>query len=208
MIRNVGSMGSRVRRATESRRHSPGSQHGLRLYVGKPQAQSEAMFPLKIVKTAYHPTVIVTLGLVLPACGGKPVGLPPASANTVAVKAPLLNPSLDERIDTLVRLLSNRAIEHEGGVMWTGCVLKSEGAKQLVWVGRAATRPLMRAMRDPGRDRAAHVVLTAIWEPERLLSGFQRPSRFIWFRPSVGIEDLRDALALEAKGRGLTRHGK
>ena len=77
--------------------------------------------------------------------------------------------------------------------MWTGCVLKSESAKRLAWVGKPATSRLLRALRDPDRDLAAHVVLTAIWEPEKVSSTRGRHSKSIWFSPSVAREDLRVA---------------
>ncbi len=67
--------------------------------------------------------------------------------------------------------------------MWTGCVLKSDSANQLVWVGRFATGRLLRALREPDKNLAAHLVLTAIWEPEKVSFSRGWHSEYIWFSP-------------------------
>ena len=131
--------------------------------------------------------------LLMVGCGKAPAEPRPVATNTGAAEGHALNPSLDERIDIHVRLLSNRTIEYEGGVMWTGCRLRSESAMTLVWVGKPATARLLQALREPGRDRAAHVVLTAIWEPQNVSINGDRRSGFIWYRPAITRADLKVA---------------
>jgi hypothetical protein len=100
---------------------------------------------------------------------------------------------LDERIDIRVRHLSNKSIEYLGGVLGMGCRLRSESGLTLVWVGKPATDRLLRALRDPERDRAAHVVLTAIWEPEKVSIKGGRRFGHIWYKPATAREVLRVA---------------
>jgi hypothetical protein len=145
---------------------------------------------LKMVKVFYHNVALISLCLLLSGCRGKAAGHRSEATNAAVAKSSRLDPSLDARIDTRVGLLSNRSIEYQGGVTWTGCILKSESANQLVWVGKPATSRLLRALRDPDKNLAAHVVLTAIWEPDKVSSARGSHAEFIWFRPKLAREDL------------------
>ena len=92
--------------------------------------------------------------------------------------------------------------------MWTGCVLKSESAKQLVWVGRSATSRLLRALRDPEKNLVAHVVLTAIWEPEKISSARGWRSEYIWFSPKIRARRPSSCRgSMGAEGCGVSSDG-
>jgi hypothetical protein len=131
------------------------------------------------------------LFLLMVGCGKAPAEPRPLATNTVVAEGRALNPSLDERIDIHVRLLSNQTIEYEGGVTWSGCRLRSESAMTLVWVGKPATGRLLQALLEPERDRAAHVVLTAIWEPQDVSIKGDLRSGYIWFKPAIARANLK-----------------
>ena len=165
--------------------------------------------PLKTIKAFYSNVVLISLCLLFSGCGGKPAGHRPEATNVALAKTSRLDPSLDARIDTRVGLLSNRSIEYQGGVMWTGCVLKSESANQLVWIGKPATSRLLRALRDPDKNLAAHVVLTAIWEPDKVTSARDSASRIYLVSPQGRARRPPGRRgALEAEDRGVASDGE
>ncbi len=139
---------------------------------------------------------LLSLEILLSGCGAEPARQQAHQATALKTRSSASNPSLDERIETHIGLLTNESIGLRD--CWTlQFGLRSESAGRLVWVGKPATEMLLGALRDPGKAVAAHVVLTAIWEPVRSVCVSGESSQLIAFRC-----DRETFIAGDPKGEG------
>src|SRR5262245_43574769 len=80
------------------------------------------------------------------------------------------SPAQQSRIASLVARLSWHSVVGECNGVWRAFP-RGEAAKELIRIGKPSTTELLKILTDENKGVAAHLILTAIWEPRNISWG-------------------------------------